>query len=357
LDNVCPNYNDRLDRSAFQVNPVLNTFKWRNTMNLFQKYLVEEFAEDYQEGHLSRRDALKLIGAITGSLFLANSILGSDPLSGQASEPREPVPAPKRTPTPAASMQPTPAASMQPTPAAPQVIVKQDDPAVIAGEETFPGQDAATLLGYLSRPSASSTYPLVLVCHENRGLTDHIKDITRRLAKEGYASLAVDLLSRQGGSSKLNSEDVPGVLGNIAPEVFVQDFTSGLLFLKKQSFVKPDKVGMVGFCFGGGVTWQVAVHMPELLAAVPFYGPPPVVEDIPKIKAAVLAFYGGQDTRITSTAPTIEKAMKDNGKVYEKMIYPDAGHAFFNNTGTRYNAPAAADAWKRTLAWFDKYLS
>ena len=318
-------------------------------MNLFQNYLVEEFAEDYQEGHLSRRDALKLIGAITGSLILANSILGSDPSSGQASELREPVSTPNRTPKPTATL--------QATPRAPQVIVKPDDPSVKAGDVKFPGQDAATLLGYLSRPSGTSTYPIVLVCHENRGLTDHIKDVTRRLAKEGYAALAVDLLSRQGGSSKLNSEDVPGLLGNITPEQFVQDFSSGLLYLQTQSFVKPDKIGMVGFCFGGGVTWQVAVGMPELLAAAPFYGPPPAVEDIPKIQAAVLAFYGGQDTRITSTAPTIEKAMKDNGKIFEKMIYPDAGHAFFNNTGTRYNAPAAADAWKRLLAWFDKYLS
>jgi carboxymethylenebutenolidase len=321
-------------------------------MNLFQNYLVEEFAEDYQEGHLSRREALKLIGAITGSLLLANSILGSDPPSVQASELREPVSTPRRAP--AAT---TPSPSMQATPAAPQVIVKADDPSIKPGDVKFTGQDGATLVGYLSRPADNSTYPVVLVCHENRGLTDHIKDVTRRLAKEGYAALAVDLLSRQGGSSKLNSEDVPGVLGNIAPEQFVQDFASGLHYLKTQSFVKPDKVGMMGFCFGGGVTWQAAVGIPELLAAVPFYGPPPAVEDIPRIKAAVLAFYGGQDTRITSTAATIEQAMQDNGKVFEKMIYPDAGHAFFNNTGTRYNQPAAQDAWKRTLAWFGKYLS
>ncbi len=298
-------------------------------MNLFQNYLVEEFAEDYQEGHLSRREALKLIGAITGSLFLANSILGSDPSSGQASELREPVST--RKPPPA------PTATMQPPPAAPQVIVKADDPSIKPGEVKFPGQDKATLMGYLSRPAGNRSYPLVLVCHENRGLTDHIKDVARRLSKEGYVALAVDLLSREGGSSKLNLEDVPGLLGNIAPEQFVQDFSSGLHYMQTQSFVIPDKVAMVGFCFGGGVTWQAAVGIPELLAAVPFYGPPPAVEDLPKIKAAVLAFYGGQDTRITSTEPAIEKAMKDNGKIFEKMIYPDAGHAFFNNTGTRYN--------------------
>jgi carboxymethylenebutenolidase len=317
-------------------------------MNLFQNYLVEEFAEDYQEGQLSRREALKLIAAITGSLFLANSILGSDTSSVQASELREPVTIPRPSPTPVAAL--------PPSTNTPQVIVEPDDPAIKAGDVKFTGQDSATLLGYLSRPSGAGSYPVVLVCHENRGLTDHIKDVTRRLAKAGYVSLAVDLLSRQGGSSTLNSDDVPGLLGNISPTQFVQDFNSGWSYVQKQPFVQAGKVGMVGFCFGGGVTWQVAVNMPDLRAAVPFYGPPPAVEDIPKIEAAVLAFYGGQDTRITSTAPTIEKAMQDNGKIFEKMIYPDAGHAFFNNTGARYNPQAAADAWKRTLDWFGNFL-
>jgi carboxymethylenebutenolidase len=312
-------------------------------MNLFQNYLVEEFAEDYQEGHLDRRAALKMISAVTGSLSLANSILGSDPSPVQASPLREFVPYSR------ASATPTPA------PAAPQLMVQQDDPAIQAGEVRFPGQ-GATLLGYLSRPSGSGSFPIVLVCHENRGLTEHIKDITRRLAKEGYVSLAVDLLSRLGGASAFNPEDVPGALGNTPPKQFVDDFTSGWIYLRKQPFVQGGKTGMLGFCFGGGVTWQAAVGMPELLAAVPFYGPPPAVEDLPKIRAAVLAVYGGQDTRITSTAPSIEQAMKDHGKVFEKVIYPDAGHAFFNNTGARYNEPAAQDAWKRTLAWFKKYL-
>lgn len=312
-------------------------------MNLFQQYLVEEFAEDYQEGHMSRREALKLIGAITGSSIMANSILGAVPSKAQDAM------------LPKASATATPPATPAPTPTAPQVIVSPDDPAIKAGDVQFPGQ-GATLLGYLSRPSSNGSYPVVLVCHENRGLTDHIKDITRRLAKEGYTSLAVDLLSRQGGTFTLNSDDVPGVLGNIPPAQFGQEFKSGWGYLKGQAFAKAAKVGMVGFCFGGGVTWQVAVSMPELLAAVPFYGPPPAVEDIPKIQAAVLAFYGGQDTRITSTATAIEMAMQQNNKVFQKMIYPDAGHAFFNNTGTRYNPQAAQDAWKRTLAWFGKYL-
>ena len=117
------------------------------------------------------------------------------------------------------------------------------------------------------------------------------------------------------------------------------------------------RVGMVGFCFGGGITWQVATQMAELKAAVPFYGPPPAADAVPGIQAAVLAIYGGRDSRITSTQPAIEAAMLANGKTYEKVIYPDADHAFFNDTGTRYNEAAARDAWAQTLAWFGKYLA
>ena len=111
-----------------------------------------------------------------------------------------------------------------------------------------------------------------------------------------------------------------------------------------------------GFCFGGGVTWQVAVHMPELLAAVPFYGPHPDISDVPAIQAAVMAVYGELDSRINGGIPAIEEAMAANNKIYEKVIYPNADHAFHNDSGTRYNPEAATDAWKRTLAWFETYV-
>jgi carboxymethylenebutenolidase len=113
---------------------------------------------------------------------------------------------------------------------------------------------------------------------------------------------------------------------------------------------------MVGFCFGGGVTWRMAVAVPELKAAVPFYGPHPPASDVPKINAAVMAVYGGNDTRINSGIPEIEAAMQANNKVYEKHIYDGADHAFHNDTSERYNREAALDAWAKTLAWFEKYL-
>ncbi len=335
-------------------------------MNYFQRYLAEEFAEDYQDGRISRRKALKLILSVTGSLVIANSLLAACAPQGQETA----VPVTGTSPTPPASGT-APAAPTTPAPAEPagtaaatqgpggnvNATVSPDDPAVAARDVQFPGQEAATLLGYLARPTQGEALPVVLVCHENRGLTDYIRDVTRRLAKAGYAALAVDLLSRRGGTARLNPDDVPGVLGSTPPEQFVQDFRSGWEYLKTQPFARAERVGMVGFCFGGGVTWQMATKMPELRAAVPFYGPQPPVEDVPGIQAAVLAFYGGKDTRIDAGIPAIEEAMKMNNKIFEKVIYPEADHAFHNNTGPRYNPEAAEDAWARTLAWLKQYLA
>ena len=345
-------------------------------MNYFQKYLAEEFAEDYQEGRLNRRQALKLISSVTGSLVMASSILAACapreestqiPVSGGTATPTSgnlltaastAMLQPQIMDTPQA--QPTDqgsASATQPS-AAPPVsgTVSADDPAVDAKAVTFEGE-GATLMGYQAIPKGSGPFPVVLVCHENRGLTPYIQDVTRRLAKAGYAALAVDLLSRQGGSSALSADQVPGALGGTNPDQFVQDFLSGWHYLQKQSFAQADKVGMVGFCFGGGVTWLVATRMPELRAAVPYYGPLPPVADVPKIQAAVLAFYGGKDARINGGIPPVEEAMQKNGKIFEKVIYPDADHAFHNDTGTRYNPEAAQDAWKRTLGWFGRYLA
>jgi len=366
-------------------------------MNLFQKYLLDEFVEDYQERRITRREALKLIVPIVGSLVMANSILAAcapRPTETAAVQPAETLPAP--SPLPAASptlgqaapypfptsppaaiaeaaatptlaqaapypfptSSPPAVAEATATPGSPPAAhgtVTVDDPMVNAGAVTFPGQDAE-LQGYLARPAAGDPAPVILVCHENRGLTGHIQDVTRRLAKAGYVALAVDLLSRQGGTSSLSSDGVPGALSAIEPDVFVQDFISGWRWLQGQDFALTERVGMMGFCFGGGVTWRVATQMAELKAAVPFYGPHPEVSEAANIQAAVLAIYGERDTRITAGIPAIEAAMQQGGKIYTKVIYPDADHAFFNDTGTRYNPTAAQDAWTRTLAWFQQYV-
>lgn len=326
-------------------------------MTDFTQYLLDEFVEDYQEGLISRREALKLIAGITGSMTLASSLLAACAPPAAPATPATTAPtlsiaptiAPTSLPTPrpTAAVEPTATSVPQPT-AAPSGDIEAQD-------VRFAG-DGATLKGYWARPVGDGLYPIVLVCHENRGLTDHIKDVTRRFAQAGYAALAVDLLSRQGGTAANDDSSIPGLLSNMPQDQFVSDFISGLRSVQQQPGVQADRVGMVGFCFGGGVTWRVAVGLPELRAAVPFYGPPPSVDEVPKINAAVLAIYAGRDQRITSTAATMEAAMLQNGKTFEKVIYPDADHAFFNDTGTRYNSEAAKDAWTRTLAWFNQYL-
>lgn len=321
-------------------------------MNYFQQYLAEEFAEDYQDGRLTRRDALKLIASVTGSLLTADTILAACSPSPVAPTP-VPVTGQTRSPSPTASTAPGLAGS-SPT-ATPQVSA--DDPSLEAGAVQFPGQDGAALLGYQAHPNGAGPYAVVLVCHENRGLTPYIQDVVRRVAKAGYAGLAVDLLSRHGGTSTLTPDQIPGLLGNTPPGQFVQDFQSGWKWLQGQSYAAAQRVGMVGFCFGGGVTWQVAIHMPELRAAVPYYGPLPPAQDVASIQAAVLAFYGGLDQRINQGIPPVEAAMQQHHKTFEKVIYPGADHAFHNDTGPRYNPQAAQDAWTRTLAWFAKYLS
>jgi carboxymethylenebutenolidase len=322
-------------------------------MTDFKGYLLDEFLEDYQEGHLTRREALKLIGAVTGSLALANVILAACTPPPQAASPA----APTSTSAPAATSTPEPtSAPPEPTATSPAEAAPPPTGEIEAGDVEFPGQDV-TLMGYLARPVGDGPFPAVLVCHENRGLTDHIKDVTRRVATAGYVGLAVDLLSRQGGTAAIgDSSQVPGLLGNAPEDQFVQDFVSGWRWLQTQPYVQPDRVGMVGFCFGGGVTWRVAIGLPELRAAVPYYGPHPSPDEVPNIQAPVLAIYAGNDTRINQSIPAIEAAMQQNNKVYEKVIYPNTDHAFHNDTGARYNAEAAQDAWARTLAWFEQYL-
>ncbi len=333
-------------------------------MNYFQKYLVDEFVEDYSEGRLSRRDALKMIGGVVGSLAVANTLL-----AGCAPAPRptdaaelatEPTAAPTAETATATAVATAVVATATTTPppaqAAPGVNVAEDDPAIVAGMAEFES-GGAQVMGYLARPAGEGQRYAVLVCHENRGLTDHIKDVARRLAKAGYVALAVDLLSRQGGTAAVaDPTQVPGLLGQMPPDQFVQDFEAGWTHLKSQPYTRPEGVGMVGFCFGGGVTWRVATKLADLKAAVPFYGPVPPVEDVPGIQAAVLGVYAGRDQRINQGIEIIEPAMKANGKTFDKVIYPDTDHAFHNDTGQRYVAEAARDAWSRTLAWFAQYL-
>lgn len=318
-------------------------------MNLFQRYLVEEFAEDYQDGLLSKKDALHIIASICGSEQKAVSYL--DEMKSQHQSPGGPV---------SGGLPPNPYRWSSLPEDTDTLFTNQDRRAspetpIQASELQFPGKETS-LLGYLAHPTEEGRYPVILVCHENRGLTEHIKDVARRLAGSGYIAMAVDLLSRQGGTPSLEASEIPGILGNTDPDQFVRDFLSAWGYLQQQPNTLADQVGMIGFCFGGGVTWRVATRMPQLKAAVPFYGPHPPVEDVPEIRASILAVYAGRDQRINQGIPAIEEAMQRLHKPFAKIIYPDTEHAFFNDTGPRYNPEAARDAWLRSLAWFEKHL-
>lgn len=366
-----------------------------NKLNWLQRYLAEEYVEDYQEGALSRREAIKYLGAVLGSAAAATTLLAAcgaptpvgevqatagaavvgeativatrdaagtntaSPLKPTETTGASPLPTPEQTraiATAAVLATADTSATSTPTPAPAGVNVPADDPAVQASDVTFPSK-GLEVFGYLARPTQEGRLPAILVCHENRGLTEHIRDVTRRVAKAGYAALAVDLLSSQGGFGKVaDPEQIPGILSRTPPDELAGYFLSAIQYLQGQPFVNPDQLGMVGFCFGGGMTWLVATKAPELKAAVPFYGPNPPLDAVPNIRAAVLAMYGENDQRINAGIPAIEAAMKQNGKVFEKVIYPGASHAFNNDTGRNYNPEAATDAWARTLAWFQKYV-
>lgn len=296
--------------------------------------------EDNREGASPRRRALRLFAGLTGAA------LGSR-LAGAQTPPA----------APASAVPPAPAAA----PPAPLPVprsalsVKYNDPEIVTANLPFPGSDAQ-LMGYIARPLKAGTFPIVLVCHESRGLTRHIEDVTRRLAKAGYVGFAVDLLSREGGTSKHSPDAASALLGKPPTARHVQDFQSALAWAKSQPFARGDRAGMVGFSFGGGVTWRVAVATPELKAAVPFYGLPVAASEAANINAAVLAIYAGRDERINANIPAIEAAMREKAKVFRKLVYPDVDHAFYNDTGETFSAGAAQGAWEESMGWFAKFL-
>lgn len=333
------------------------------TLNTFQKYFVEEFYDDYREGLLSRRAFIRRLVFITGSMAAAAatmSALGCAP--AEVPDPTEPVPPPEPTATTAPA---APAATSEPAAGSAQgeavpdakspLSVPEGDPAVNASDITLESQ-GAQISGYLARPAAAGTYAAILVCHENRGLTPHIRDVARRFAKAGYVALALDLLSREGGTASLDRDEVPGLLTDAGPERHVGDFTTAFTHLQGLEGVDGQRIGMTGFCFGGGITWRCATALPDLKAAVPFYGPAPELEQVPNIKAAVLGVYAEQDERINAGIEPLQQALVEANITHGIKIYPGVNHAFHNDTGERYNETQATQAWNDMLAWFETHL-
>jgi len=209
-------------------------------------------------------------------------------------------------------------------------------------------------MAYVATPIASGRVPGVMVIHENRGQTEHIRDVVRRAATAGFIAVSIDLTARQGGGEKLG-DAVTGAIGNLPLQQKLDDHTAALTYLKANT---SGAVGTVGFCFGGGEVWNLVAAGADLKAAVPFYGPQPSnYQDIgTKTKAATLAVYAEQDTRITATAPQMEEQLKKAGVPNQISIFPGVNHAFHNDTGARYAPDAAQKAWVATIEWFRKYL-
>jgi carboxymethylenebutenolidase len=248
--------------------------------------------------------------------------------------------------------------SLMPNYAAAQQV-SPTDARLKTSRETVPSpMGNGTIKGYLVRPASAgaSKLPAILVVHENRGLNPHIEDIARRLAVANFMAFAPDGLTSVGGYP---GDDVKGgeLFGKVDRNKMTEDFVAAAYWLKN----RPDstgKLGVTGFCYGGGIANTLAVRMgPDLAAAVPFYGGPPAAADVAKIKAAILVHHGEKDTRLAGTWPDYDKQLSEAKVPHEGYIYPDAVHGFNNDaTPERYNKAAADLAWQRTVAWFNKYV-
>jgi carboxymethylenebutenolidase len=235
--------------------------------------------------------------------------------------------------------------------------VEFTDPDIIPQYITYPSPNGhGQVRGYLVLPAkAQGPVPGVVVVHENRGLNPYIEDVARRLAKAGFVALAPDGLSSVGGYPG-NDDKGRELQLSVNPEKLMNDFFAAIEFLFNHK-ATTGKVGITGFCYGGGVANAAAVAYPELGAAVPFYGRQPKVEDVARIKAPLLLHYAALDARINERWPAYEAALKAAGKTYEAYIYPGVNHGFHNDSTPRYDEAAAKLAWDRTLAWFRHYLA
>ena len=233
--------------------------------------------------------------------------------------------------------------------------VPKDDKRIRTEYATVPSpQGNGSIKGYLARPAAGGKLPAILVIHENRGLNPYVEDVARRLATANFMAFAPDSLTSVGGYPG-DDEKGGAMFGKLDRAKMTEDFAAAANWLK----ARPDgtgRLGVTGFCFGGGVSNILATRMPDLAAAAPFYGAAPPLEEVPKIKAAMLIHHGQLDTRLVEAWPAYEAALKANKIRYEGYVYPKANHGFHNDTTPRYDEAAAKLAWQRTLDWFNKHV-
>jgi len=281
---------------------------------------IKNLYDDYKQGKTNRRDFVRKLAVVAGSTAAAMAlipILDEDSLAATAPG--------------------------------------TQDNELISEFVKYQGE-TGEVRAYLSRPKAGNKFPAVLIIHENRGLQPHIQDVTRRMAKEGFLAMAPDALSPLGGTPENDLDKAVSMIGQLDKDKTVKNFVAAVKYLKTQP-LSTGKVGCTGFCWGGGMTNQMAVNCPDLNAAVPYYGMQPTPEQVPSIKAPIMAHYAGDDTRINQGIPAFEEALKKNNKEYQIFMYEGAQHAFNNDSNPeRYNEKAAKLAWSRTIAFFREKL-
>ncbi len=304
------------------------------------RYVVEEFAEDYQHGEIGRREFLRRMALLGGGVIGATALLESVGVAAASQAEWEQV-----------------FASIPE--AEPMLKAQQVDPkdSSIEAKSIVYTARGFEHMAYLARPVGVASAPGVLIIHENRGLQPHIEDVARRMAKAGYIALAPDLVSKNGGTKKFtDTAQISSILAQTSGDEHVANLLEAMSVLKATTGVQAMRLGVTGYCFGGGLTWRLATESKDLLAAVPFYGPAPDLAKVPNIKAAVLGIYGGNDARINAGIPALETALKAAKTKYQIKIFEGANHAFHNDTGANYKKDAAEEAWRMTLEWFKTHL-
>lgn len=306
-------------------------------MNDVERYVIEEFVEEYRLGHYGYDELKRRLIACGAEQFLPSTEAAGE---GRVREP---------------------GAAFQQRWPRPAMLAGADNPwqdggQDVEGEMIAYNSGPDRIEAFLAKPKAQGPKPGVVICHENRGLVEYVKDVALGLASHGYVAIAPDLLTREGPTHKFAdpAAEVPPLLTKITPERHVADLRAAVDHLIGMN-VGP--IGAIGFCFGGGQTWRLATKEPRLAAAVPFYGPNPPLEDVAGITAPVLAVYGALDERINAGIDAITAAMKQHNKAFEHTVYPDSQHAFHNHQNPeRYNPDTAKQAWQQALGWFKRYL-
>jgi carboxymethylenebutenolidase len=325
-------------------------------MTDIERYLLEEIALDFRDGHISRREALRRLGLMGLGATAATSLLtacGGEPANTAAPDATGTPPTEAAAPTAtSAASEASPMLTASAAPSEPPPVLPPSKP---TEPITFNGPEKRTLQGAWA--AADKPHGGILVIHENKGLVDHTRHVAGRFAAAGYSALAIDLLSEEGGTASLGDPaNATAALGKIPPERFVADMRAGLDEIAKRTPKK--KLGVVGFCFGGGMTWRmVASKDARVRAAIPFYGPLPDGADFTGSKAAVLGVYAELDARVNGSRDAAKAALEKAKLVHEIVTFPGADHAFMNDTGKRFNQTAADAAWKQALAWFEKHLA